>query len=328
MALALFYSMPWIAVSEQSRLLEGARQQLSLSTGRIAYLFISVCLSSILFLHYNIFWKHRLWHFPNRTYNQVLNLVTNVAIAVAISFTLTILTARYYNPSLGKAFFIFYLLRNILIGFVAMLISYGIELIEQLKQKQIKILMLQHQNAETELAALKAQIDPHFFFNSMNSLNVLIRENQKEALEFVNHLSQSFRYILDNREEKFITLEKELRYLESYLFMMNKRFPNGLRVDMQIESCLLQHKIPQFALQIMLENAVKHNQVSERNRLHVVIYASEGHLIIKNNIQKKQSVMGYGIGLANLSKRYQLIGNLDIEVTEDENYFVVKLPFI
>ena len=207
-----------------------------------------------------------------------------------------------------------------------MLVAYVIDLLENLRHEKIKTLTLQHQNVETELAALKAQIDPHFFFNSLNSLNVLIRENTKEALAFVDHLSQSFRYILENKEQKLVTVREELAFLESYLFMMEKRFASGLVVNIRIADDLCARRIPQFALQLLVENAVKHNQVSARHPLTIDIYGEPEHIVVKNNLQKKQSAKGYGIGLANLSKRYQLIYNTEITVRTGPTHFEVKLP--
>lgn len=326
-ALAIFFSLPWITLNEPSRLTHHIAR-LGLSDMRILYLFATVFLSGILFFQYNLFWK-RMLPMPKSSLIRLSNtLLFNTGLVFALSIALMWISDRIFTIEAKRQFFIFYFLRNVLIAFVAMLVTHVIELLENLRQERIKTITLQHQNVETELAALKAQIDPHFFFNSLNSLNVLIRENTKEALAFVDHFSQSFRYILKNKEQKVVTVREELIFLESYLFMMEKRFATGLAVNIRIAKDLQQRKIPQFALQILVENAVKHNQVSARHPLQILICGQQDHLLVKNNLQKKQSVKGYGIGLANLSKQYKLIGNLDITVHISPSHFEVKLPIL
>ena len=300
--------------------------RLGLSDTRIVFLFVTVFLSSILFFQYNFFWKRWLSARRQGWIAWVQNLLFNIGLVLVLSVALMWIADGIFTISVKRPFFIFYVLRNVLIAFVAMLVAHVIELLENLRHEKIKTLLLQHQNIETELAALKAQIDPHFFFNSLNSLNVLIRENTKEALAFVDHFSQSFRYILENREQKLVTVREELVFLESYLFMMEKRFASGLVVNIRIADDLHARSIPQFALQFLVENAVKHNQVSARHPLRVDIYSEPDHIVVKNNLQKKQSAKGYGIGLANLSKRYQLIHDTDITVQTGPTHFEVKLP--
>jgi len=325
LSLAVFFSLPWITLNEPSRLTSNL-SKLGLSDARIAFLFVSVFLSSILFFQYNFFWKRRLSARRNGLIAKGLNVLINIGLVMVLSVIVMWVADGVFTIAAKRPFFIFYLLRNALIAFVAMLVAHVIELLEHLRHEKIRTLTLRHQNVETELAALKAQIDPHFFFNSLNSLNVLIRENTQEALAFVDHFSQSFRYVLENKEQKLVTVREELVFLESYLFMMEKRFASGLVVQIRIAADLYTRKMPQFALQLLVENAVKHNQVSARHPLTVEIYSEQGHIVVKNNLQKKQSAKGYGIGLANLSKRYQLIHNAEITVRTGPTHFEVKLP--
>ncbi|WP_276372639.1 histidine kinase [Chryseolinea sp. H1M3-3] len=324
-ALAIFYSLPWIALSEQSRIAGNNIQPAP--GGRVLYLFISVFLTSILFFQYNLFWKGKVLALTGRV-RPVLNLLINLMLMIAVSGVLILIATILFNINAPRAFFIFYLFRNTGIMLIVMLVTYVIELVDKSRVDKIEILTLQNKNSETELSALRSQIDPHFLFNSLTSLSGLIRANSKEALEFVNHLSETFRYILEKREHKLVTVQDELRFVASYIFMLQKRFADSFRIEINIEEAHLTKNIPQFALQIMVENAIKHNLLSAKNPLTIDIRSLGNNLRVRNNLQLKKTVSGYGIGLTNLSKRYQLIGRNDIIIRKTPEYFEVELPLL
>jgi LytS/YehU family sensor histidine kinase len=187
---------------------------------------------------------------------------------------------------------------------------------------------LQNKNTETELAALRAQIDPHFLFNSLTALSGLIRSNNKDSIEFVDHLAETFRYVLDKREHKVVAVKDEMHFLESYIFMMKKRFDLGFQVRINISETHLEKRIPQFAIQIAVENALKHNVISAKSPLVLEIYSVENSVVVRNNGQVKPVISGHGIGLSNLSKRYQLIGGSQITINKDDQFFEINLPLI
>ncbi len=211
---------------------------------------------------------------------------------------------------------------------VILLVTHVVELVDKSRMDKIQILTLQSQNSETELSALRSQIDPHFLFNSLTSLSSLIRTNRKDALEFVDHLSDTFRYILEKREHKVVTVKDELQFIESYIFMLRTRFADGFQIVIDIRDEHLSRNIPQFALQIMIENAIKHNLISANHPLRLEIHSLANDLWIRNNLQPKKIVSGFGIGLANLSKRYQLISGKDIAVQKTVDHFNVRLPLL
>lgn len=325
LALAIFYSLPWIALSE-ARIVENNQPQIP--QGRVWYLFISVFLTSILFFQYNLFWKKQLLTMRRRVIRQFFHVMFNIFLLFIISWVLIIFATRIFNIGAARAFFIFYAFRNSGIMLVVVLVTYVIELVDKSRSDKIKILTLQNQNSETELSALRSQIDPHFLFNSLTSLSGLIRANSKTALEFVNHLSETFRYILEKREDKLVTVRDELHFVESYIFMLRTRFADGFEIIMNIDEEHLDRNIPQFALQVIIENAFKHNLMSGKNPLIVEIRSLGRELCIRNNFQPKKTIPGYGIGLANLSKRYQLISGKNIVTTNTSDYFEVRLPVL
>lgn len=325
LALAIFYSLPWIALNEQLRF---AGVMDNIVGVRVAYLFITVFLTGILFFQHNLFWKDRLRGIGNIVIRRAINFLINILLVVFVSLILMIISSRFFDISVGRGYFIFYLFRNTGIAFIVMLVTYVLELVDRSRQDKIKLLSFQSQNSEAELVALRSQIDPHFLFNSLTSLSGLIRSNSKEALEFVDHLTDTFRYILEKRTQKLVTVKDELHFLNAYNFMMKKRFADGFHVDLKIDESLYHRSIPQFALQIAMENAIKHNMVSVKNPLTIEIFNNENFLVIRNKIQKKKVAPGFGLGLDNLEKRYFLISSQNIEIKKTEQYFEIYLPLL
>lgn len=185
---------------------------------------------------------------------------------------------------------------------------------------------LKQQSLQNELMALKNQIDPHFLFNSLNSLTSLIRDNEK-ATQFVRKLSFMYRYILKSGESDLVSLREELKFLESYTYLIRTRYRDRFSIDIQIEDVFLQEEIPPLALQLLVENAVKHNEISETNPLEVKIYSREGSIFV-DNVMRPRTTIGEGTkhGLLNLKKRYILVCHKEITVRTENNIFSVELP--
>jgi LytS/YehU family sensor histidine kinase len=185
---------------------------------------------------------------------------------------------------------------------------------------------LKQQSLKNELDALKNQINPHFLFNSLNSLNSLIREN-KQATTFVNKLSFMYRYILQSGSEDLVTLKDELKFLDSYIFLIKTRYRNRFEIDINIEDKFLNKKLPALALQLLVENAVKHSEISESNPLLVKVYSDEGFVIVENVIKPRTTfVDSTGNGLVNLDKRYEILMKKNIIINDANKVFKVKLP--
>ena len=185
---------------------------------------------------------------------------------------------------------------------------------------------LAKQNLQNELSALKNQINPHFLFNSLNSLNSLIKEN-KEATNFVNQLSFMYRYILQSGNQDLISIKKELKFIESYIFLIKTRYRDKFDIDIDVDEEILSSQIPVLALQLLVENAVKHNEISDRNPLHVKIFHDDDDLIVENKIQPRSTfVDSTGQGLVNINKRYMLLKEKSIKISNENNIFKVKMP--
>lgn len=185
---------------------------------------------------------------------------------------------------------------------------------------------LKHQNLQKELTALKNQIDPHFLFNSLNSLTSLIRNNEP-ATQFVKKLSYMYRYILQSGDSDLVSIREELKYLESYTYLMKTRYRERFEIEVNIAEGLKGRKIPPLALQLLVENAVKHNEISESNPLLVRVYSRENSIFIENPLRPRTTMAeGTGTGLLNLRKRYLLLQQQDILVRTENGIFQVELP--
>jgi two-component system, LytTR family, sensor kinase len=188
---------------------------------------------------------------------------------------------------------------------------------------------LKRESLNAELNALKTQVNPHFLFNNLNTLCSLIPEDPKRATDFVQQLSKVYRHILEVRDEKSIPLKEELDVMKAYAFLLQTRFGNNLDVVINVPDEKLQKKIVPLSLQILMENAIKHNIVSSDKPLKIEVVALNGKLVVSNNLQKKNQVNeSTGIGLENIRNRYILLGNGQVEVKENGSDFIVSIPLI
>ncbi len=189
---------------------------------------------------------------------------------------------------------------------------------------------LKQQNTQSQLEALRNQINPHFLFNSLNTLASLIPEDPKSAIDFVHKLSNVYRSILDLKEKTIVTLDEELQYLDNYIYLLKTRFGENIHFEIDIhDACKTCYLVP-LSVQMLLENAIKHNIVSQKKPLTVTI-RNEGAnmLVVRNNLQlKDQHNESTGTGLVNIENRYQLTFGVPIIVSQTATEFIVKLPLI
>jgi sensor histidine kinase YesM len=189
--------------------------------------------------------------------------------------------------------------------------------------------MLKRESLHAQLDALKTQVNPHFLFNNLNTLSSIIPEDPKKAVDFVQQLSKVYRHILEIQDEQSIPLIEELDVMRAYAFLLQTRFGENLDINIDVPDEKLQKKIVPLSLQILMENAIKHNIVSSDKPLKIDLFAKNGKLVVSNNLQKKNQVNeSTGIGLENIRNRYRLLGNDQVEVTENGGNFTVSIPLI
>ncbi|HEY2721170.1 MAG TPA: histidine kinase [Chitinophagaceae bacterium] len=189
---------------------------------------------------------------------------------------------------------------------------------------------LDRERSQAELEALRNELDPHFIFNSLNTLNHLILNNPQQAYSFNNKLAQVYKYFLVNKHNELISLSDELEFIDNYFFLLQIRHDEKLSLQTELNS----HDervimIPPLALQLLVENAIKHNEFNHDNPLGIKIVMNNQYLKVSNNMKPKPyRVDSTGIGLKNLSSRYRLLCNKDIVIENTDKEFIVKLPLI
>ena len=200
-----------------------------------------------------------------------------------------------------------------------------------MQQRQVMVVeneRLKTENLSTRYNMLVGQINPHFFFNSLNSLAMLVREHDdKRALEYIDQLSYTFRYIIQSGQASITTLREEMAFAEAYIYLFKIRYAEKLFFDIDIDPKYNEWTLPALSLQPLIGNAVKHNTITTKNPLHVAIRVKGGVLEVENRKMPKLDVEpSTGIGLQNLRSRWQIVTGRDIEIINTEERFMVRLP--
>jgi len=183
--------------------------------------------------------------------------------------------------------------------------------------------------ASAKFDALKNQLDPHFLFNSLNVLTSLIEENPKNAQKFTTSLSKVYRYVLEQKNKELVTVDEELNFARTYMSLLKMRFEDSIIFEIPDKALNPESRVVPLSLQLLLENAVKHNMVTSTKPLHIKIYEDNGHLVVMNNLQLKQIVKkSSGIGLENIKQRYKLLSDKKVIINEREKDFAVAIPML
>jgi two-component system, LytTR family, sensor kinase len=199
-----------------------------------------------------------------------------------------------------------------------------------LRQTIVEKEQLAKANLQSQLEGLRSQVNPHFLFNSLNTLIHIIPENPENAVRFVQKMSKVYRYILEMRDSNTTPLSTELTFLKAYIFLLKERFGDNFQaeIDAHTEGSLNLEIVP-LSLQIVFENAIKHNVISAEKPLLIKVFIENNNLIIRNNLQRKNQVqIGTGTGLENIKDRYALVSDKKMEVIVTPQYFTVVLPLL
>lgn len=197
------------------------------------------------------------------------------------------------------------------------------------KENETRAANLEKEKSQVQFDNLKNQLNPHFLFNSLTSLDSLIQENPDLARKFLQQLSKVFRYVLQSKEKGLVSLQSELDFIKNYVQLLQTRFGDSLKVNIDIKPDDLDKQIAPVTLQILIENAIKHNVVNQSNVLNINILTYDNFLFVENNIQlKKQVETSNRQGLNNLKTLYGFLHQTPIEITEELNIFKVKIPLV
>ncbi len=265
-----------------------------------------------------------------KKFGKVVTFTTSLLFNGAVLYVFTAFYYVLYDDFTGKSLFIgdlrllSFILIVLLFGLVALskILRYKIQIRVDLEERERLI----KQNLQNELAALKNQINPHFLFNSLNSLNYLIRDN-KVATKFVHQLSFMYRYILQSGHQDLVNIEEELKFINSYVFLIKTRYRDKFNIEIEIDDSFYSVMIPVLTLQLLVENTVKHNEISAKNPLKVRVYIDNDSIVVENKIKQRSAfVDSTGQGLVNIDKRYKLLKNKNIHISNENDFFRVKLP--
>ncbi|NOZ35926.1 MAG: hypothetical protein GXO80_11585 [Chlorobi bacterium] len=252
----------------------------------------------------------------------LLSLIYSSIVIISADFMLSVIFqgATFATYTISVKFVVLLLVITFLITFT----FYGIGFFEELKKAIVREEELKRNILELEYATLKNQVNPHFLFNSLNVLTSLVSEN-KDAVKYIKTLAEVYRYLLEHKDKQIVDLQTELKFVEAYLYLHQIRFGTNLKVNITVSE--YNYSIVPLSLQMLTENAIKHNIISEEQPLQIDISISDGYIIVKNNLQiKKTNEDSLQIGLENIKKRYSYLTDKEVIVEKNSKSFIVKLP--
>ncbi len=273
------------------------------------------------------------WEKNERIKRIVIGIVGSIVITLLGLFVLRMLSEMTMNDKTLAEFIANESYRNYQFGlWVTMSVVVTFHIVyyyNRYQQKRVKESQIVAKTESAKFESLKNQLDPHFLFNSLNVLTALIGENPIQAEKFTTKLSKVYRYVLQQKDKDLIPLEDELKFAKSYMELLNMRFEGGIVFSIPETVSDSDLKIVPLSLQLLLENAVKHNVISSDNPLNIKIYEENGFLAIENNINLKESLgKSTKVGLKNIIQRYSLITDQTVEITNKNQKFKVKLPLL
>jgi len=209
------------------------------------------------------------------------------------------------------------------------LIKYLFDINAEKRKIELENEVLKRENLNALHESLKQQVNPHFLFNSLNTLKSLTKRNPAQAVDYIAELYSVYRYMLLHQDKKDVTLRDEIDFLKSYLYLLKIRFGDAITTEISLPGKLLDCSMPANTLQLLIENAVKHNALSLHKPLSISIVADNNYLTVKNNLRsKKEEPSSSHLGLSNISNRYLLLKGKDIIIQKTEEEFIVQLPIM
>ena len=211
--------------------------------------------------------------------------------------------------------------------FVGSLVSNAILFFKNWKEAAVQQEKLKREQLALQYETLKSQVNPHFLFNNLNSLTSLISTNPDKAIDFVKKLSEVYRYVLDQKDHELVALETELKFLESYVFLQRIRFDTNLNIQIDVNPG--KFKVIPLSVQMLVENAIKHNEISDKNPLSIRIFSTEDdYLVVENLLQKKVGSEGSGSGIQNIKDRYEFFTSKKVTISDNTEKFIVRIPLL
>ena len=328
---AAFLVIAFLGIIGREWVLPGISWQVQL----LLFVLTLLILNAVWLFHYNFNeWLNRKLPFEkNVTKRVAVQLLGGWAIVKTAIFLLGLTLIDYILPEISQSV---NRLNIIALGMGAFLANMVLGLVfiasyffNRWQENLIRASVLEKEKVQVQLDNLKNQISPHFLFNSLSSLDSLIDDNPVLARQFLQQLSKVFRYVLQHKDKALVPVETELTFIKNYVSLLKTRFDGAFMVRCQLNDDVLEQQIVPVTLQILIENAIKHNTISEARPLIVTISANDGFLYVSNPIQRKRQVeTSNRQGLENLKLLYRYLGPRSVEVDEKGNIFRVRVPLL
>jgi len=257
-------------------------------------------------------------------------LVYTIGITTLINYIFVIIILQHkFSSEVIQDQFIPTSIVAVIVTLIISLFLHGRSFLMAWRQAAINAEKLKTESIASRYESLKNQVNPHFLFNSLNALSNLVYENQNLAVKFIRKLSEVYRYVLDTREKEVVKLSDELAFLDSYIFLQKIRYEDNLQVSIDLPRNT-EIMIPPLSLQMLVENAIKHNIITDDEPLKINLYLEEqDFIVVKNNLQKKNILDdSSGIGLSNIKARYEYLTQKSVEVLQTPQEFSVKIPVL
>ncbi|MDI5897325.1 2TM domain-containing protein [Flavobacterium yafengii] len=300
----------------------------------VNFLFTMMYTFSLYAANMFLFWKLDSYFEDKFSVKRLtLGFIGSFLVSLAVIFLMHVFEVVVYN----KNSFEYFLanekpssyLGSIIITFFVTLSIYTISFYKAYNENKVKEQKIIAGTANAKFESLKNQIDPHFLFNSLNVLSSLIEENPDNAQRFTISLSKIYRYVLEQKDKELVSIEEELAFAKTYMNLLKMRFENSLFYELPTTAINPEAKVVPLSLQLLLENTVKHNVVSEQRPLHIRIYVEGDYLAVQNDYQKKEVLQErQGVGLQNIVNRYGIITNRKVLIVQNEKTFTVKIPIL
>ena len=263
-----------------------------------------------------------------RLFLQLASTLGFSVLVIGIVILIMILANREQIPS-GMIYETTIFMIKIGVSFLilSMLVVHAIQFFKNWKKSVIIQEQLKREQLDLQYETLKSQVNPHFLFNSLNAITSLIRKDPDKATLFVKKLSEVFRYVLEQKDKEITTVDAELSFLESYIFLQKIRFGENLALNIDVKD-RNRYVVP-LSFQMLIENAIKHNVISKEFPLTISIYSKgDNYISFTNNLKKKNSVITGGTGLNNIKSRFRFFTSMPVIVSENESSFTVEIPVI
>jgi len=262
----------------------------------------------------------------------LVHLPTAVLYSATVIYLSMLAFNKYACPlpeATRNAFMTTAIVIGVLVTIIILSIEIGAQFFGNWKKSLVEIEKYKTENLQAQLQNLKNQLNPHFLFNNLSVLSSLVYIDQDKAVDFINQLSKVYRYLLDNRDTELVSLDTELNFINSYTYLIKIRFDKNIVFNISIPDNKKSRLIPPLSLQMLIENAIKHNEISEELPLKIEITINDDKLQVCNNLQLRiTNEVSSKTGIQNIKDRYKFFTNEEVEVFQSQELFYVKLPLL